>query len=557
MKKYIIITLILFVCGSCELDMDRIDTGGDEGPESVFSDKVKSRNALNHLYGSMRFRSGFAIFGWYAMLDGATDNGCYAADIDGAVHFNMSTMTPENQPFASHTPWKDYYRAIRSANIFLKYIDQSPLTAEEIAEMKVEARFLRALYYCELFKMYGALVIMPDEPLEKIEFSEDLKRSSLSETVDSIVAELDAVIPSLKVKTEWGETEYGRVTKGMAMAYKSRVLLHYASPLNTKGESTAEIIKRWEAAAKAAKDVIDLNMYSLHPNYVELFHTRQNEEVILSYLRGPGKEAYTLNLHTSLLPNGAISGIRPTFNLIDGYAMMDGQLPVLGYNSDHTPILNPSVTNYDDNNPFANRDPRLSMNILHHGDSIYMNSRYLVLDMEAVIPPTESKANQKNSFFIQKYQDPSFDHMASGGIDQNVPILRYAEVLLNFAEASNQAYGPNTDAINAINEVRLRAGADPISTDVGDWTKETLNEHIVVERRMEFFAEEFRLWDAKRWLRGPEMLGATIYGGDIVNGRYERYVIEKRIFKEKFYRFPIPLTDVFNSDHRIYQNPGW
>lgn len=556
-KNTIIIALIAFLFSSCELDLERIDTGGEEGPEAVFSDKVQTREALNHLYGCMRFRAGFALFSWYAILDAATDNGCYAAATDGALHFNMSTMQADQDPFASHNPWKDYYAAIRSANLFLKYIETSPLTTEEIADMKIEARFLRTLYYCELFKMYGGLVLMGDEPMVNIAFDDSYKRSSVEETVDYIVAELDALIPIMKAKSDWNDVDYGRVTKGMAMAYKARVLLHYASPLNTEGIDAAEIPLRWQNAAKAAKDIISLGTYSLHPDYVELFHTRNNDEVILSYLRGRGKEAYSMHLHPNLNLSGSISGMRPTFNVIDGYAMMDGKLPIIGYNDDATPILNPNVTNYDDTNPFVNRDPRLEMNVVHHGDSMFINSNNIAIDMTVVIPDAESKPHQKNSFFLQKYQDPNLDHQSSGSIDQNVPILRYGEVLLNFAEASNQAEGPNLEAINSINDIRIRAGAYPISTNLSDWTKESLNEQIILERRMELFGEEFRLWDAKRWLRGPEMLGATIYGGDIVNGNYQRYVIENRIFTSKFYRFPIPTADVFNSGNSIYQNPGW
>jgi starch-binding outer membrane protein, SusD/RagB family len=553
MKRIIFPIIIALICMSCEDILERIETAS-ENEAVVFSDRIKTERALNHLYSCMRFNDGYAVFtgqGGRAVMDVATDNAWAFGIYDGASHFNFSTMTPNQNAFINNVPWRNFYAAIRSANIFLKNIDKSPLTAQEKADMKVEGRFLRAIYYSELFIMYGGLVIMGDDVATNVSF-EGYRRSDIEETVDYIVGEFDAVIPNLRTESQWGPTEYGRATKGMAMSYKARVLLYYASPLNTQGVGQAEIQQRWSNAANAAKEVINSGYYELHPDYMEFFYTRQNSEIILSYLRGRGIEAYTTSLPSIFLRGTTITGARPTFNAVDGHAMIDGKVPVLGYDGSGNPIYNPEATSYDPSKPFENRDPRLKYNILKHGDTLLINGVPTPLNMRELYA---SSGEGLNSFFFRKYMDPNFNHYGSGNLDQNYPIIRYADILLIFAEASNQANGPNAEAIQVINQVRTRAGALPLNTN--GWTRESLNEQIVVERRMEFFAEEHRFWDAKRWLRGEEFLGANIIGGIIVDGQYERFVWGKKIFLPKLYRLPIPTGDVFNSGGRIEQNPGW
>ena len=556
MKKYISIILLAILFSSCELGMERVETGSDN-QESVFSDKDKTRQALNYLYDCIRFTNALRTFNentTYLYMDCATDNGRPTLINFGVFSFNMSQLKPGQNPFSDgHNPWIDYYTAIRMANIFLQNIDVSPLTIEEKEDMKVEARFLRAVYYAELFKCYGGLILLGDEVVNELSFGE-WSRSSIEETVEYIVSELDAVTPLLKNKEEWDATDLGRATQGMAMAYKARTLILYASPLNTQGVSDSEKKTRWEEAAQANLDLITEGSYDLHPNYEELFYQRVSPEHIVTDYVSRGTMAW-LVLPQTFQKTGNIPGMRPTFNLVDGYAMKDGKSPILGYDANNLPIFNDEVTNYDDNNPFVNRDPRLNMNVFKHGDQIFYNRKWQTVDM---LNQEAGNLAALNSLYVRKYIKVDHDFWYNGGIDQNYTIIRFAEILLNYAEAVNESDGPTVNALQAINRVRLRAGADPLSEIPSDWTQEELREQLYVERRMEFFGEDQRFWDARRWLKAQKWFTGPVFGGMVdQNGKYSRFIIENRLFLPKMYRLPILPKDVVGSNGKITQNPGW
>ncbi|GAB6123226.1 RagB/SusD family nutrient uptake outer membrane protein [Dysgonomonas termitidis] len=556
--KTIILFSVFSIFVACDGGLERIEISSDS-EKSVFSDKVKTRNALNNLYGSMRHIAGYHSFtenNNQQLLDAVTDNGRNMLWNFPIPTFTQSTLKPGQDVFASgNLPWRDYYKAIRMANAFLANIDSSPVTDEEKADMKIEALFLRALYYCELFKGYGPLVIVGDE-ISDGQTLEGFERSSVDQTINYIVNEFDQLIP--RMKWEWeNDGDYGRATKGMAMAYKARMLLYYASPLYTQGVSESDIKSRWKAASDAANALIVENKYDLHPNYVEFFNTRKTEENILPYLRVIGTQAYTMSL-SSEFAGGNVCGMRPTFNMIDAYAMKDGKQPVLGYENGE-PVFNQQVTNYDDEQFWLNRDPRMEMQIFRHGDQILVNGSRQTINMRIYDEPSPSG---QNGFLVKKYINPNHDFRQSGGIHQNVQMMRFAEVLLIFAEAENQANGPSAAVIRAVNRVRNRVKADLL--DEADdpygraWTKTSLNNQIMLERRMEFFAEEHRFWDARRWKLGHEILGATVYGGFVnENGKYSRYFIENRKFMDKMYLLPLPNIEVNKSEGKIWQNPGW
>lgn len=560
MKQKIILLLLVVgtLFAACEAGLERIEIASNN-EQSVFSDKVKTRNALNNLYGAMRHIAGYHSFtanNNQQLLDAVTDNGRNMLWNFPLSAFTQSTLKPDDEPFASgNLPWHDYYKAIRMANVFLRNIDSSPVTDEEKADMKIEARFLRALYYCELFKMYGPLVLLGDAVPNGQEL-EGFERRNTDETMDYIINELNELIPAMK--WEWTtDADFGRATKGMAMAYKARMLLYYASPLHTQGLSEADIKTRWQAAADAANALITENRYDLHPNYVEFFNTRKNVESIVSYLRVIGTQAYTMSL-SSEYAGGNVCGMRPTFNMVDAYTMKDGRQPILGYENNQ-PVFNTQVTDYDDEQFWLNRDPRLEMQIFRHGDQIRVNGSVHTINMRIY---DEATPSGQNGFMVKKYINPDHDFRQAGGLAQNVQMIRFAEVLLNFAEAQNQATGPSAAVIGAINRVRVRVGADaldPTNDPYGKpWTKASLNNHIMVERRMEFFGEEHRFWDARRWKLGFEILGATVYGGQVdENGKYSRYFIENRKFDEKMYFLPIPNNEINKSGGKIWQNPGW
>ena len=555
-KIFLVLLTIIALLPSCELAFDKIETGSDN-IESVFSDKKKAQEAFYALYDAMRFTESLQVFNdgsTTLYMDAATDNGMVTLYQYNLKTFNFSQLQIGASPFYKHNPWLDWYSAIRMANIFLTNIDSSPLSHEEKEQMKIEARFLRAVYYCELFKCFGALVIVGDSPTESLSY-DGYERTDISTTVDYIKSELEAVIPLLKKEQEWGESEYGRATQGMAMAYKARLLIYYASPLNTEGCSSSEIHDRWVAAAAACKELIDTDWYSLHPDYEEFFYTRKTKEHIVTDFCSRGTMAWNV-LPQPYHKDGVLPAMRPTFNFIDGCLMSDGKKPILGYDG-IVPVIDPK-SHYDDEHPFEGRDPRLLKSVLKHGDKIFYNGKWNEIDM---LNQTEFTPTTYNGFYVRKYIDVDHDFWNNGGIEQNYPIIRYADILLYYAEVENQANGPSKAVIDNINLVRERAGADLLDEHNDPygrpWTMESLNSHIMDERRMEFFCEDQRFWDARRWLKAKEWFNGPILGGRINGGKYERYVMETRLFLDKMYRLPIPRKDVMGSNGKIYQNPNW
>ncbi len=557
---------ILSALVSCNVEglMEKQDTDPNS-PDKVFGDKDKVRQALTHLYGSVWFTTsngGFNLFndGGNAFLETATDNAVTPSEKDPAKVFTMGTLTAASTPFFQSNPWSIYYQAIRSANVFMANIDRSPLPDDEKTLMKEEARLLRAIYYHEMFRLYGALVIIGDEIVDGMTTS--LVRSSLEDTVTYIVDEFEAVIDNgILPEYKWAENgDHGRATLGMAYAYKARTLLYAASPLNSPDQPAA----KWAAAVDAAKDLINKNWYSLHYDattpglsFARFFNERTSGEQILSFLRAPTQDLYR-NLPPGAPWNTVTSwaGTAVTMNAVDAFAMKDGKKPITGYNSDGSPII-VSGTGYDDTKPFDNRDPRLDMTVLHQGSKWTVNRTVVTLDVNA---HTANNSLAITNICLRKFLDDRIDHWGGATTNINVPMMRYAEVLLNYAEAKNESSASlsaeeSEEIVGFINDIRIRAGADALSPT--GWTQQTLREQIKMERRMEFMLEGHWFYDVRRWKEGGKYFDGAIYGMDVVNENIVRKRVQERVFLDRQYRLPIPTRDVSGSSGRIWQNTGW
>ena len=249
--KYIFILIFsAFILTNCseeglleETDLDQIDT------EKVYSDVERTRAVLMDLYARMReltntssgtFSRMESMGTTNSLLDNVTDDGGGMAGKSKALpavnRMVTGGLTSSVNFIAFTNPWNWYYRAIRNANQFLANVDRSPLDNTEKEYAKVEARFLRALYYHELMRWFGGLVITTDV-LDPFAF-ETTKREDLETTVRFIVAEFDAVGQPGVLPEKWDDSNYGRVTRGAALAYKARTLLYGASPLYRKNGTT-------------------------------------------------------------------------------------------------------------------------------------------------------------------------------------------------------------------------------------------------------------------------------------------------------------------------------
>lgn len=568
MKRiYIYLIAILFVGCTKEGGLDSTDL--DElTDEKVFSDVDNTRKALVNLYGSMRevvnnnsgsFSILFNMPVTVAMLDNATDDGAgnttrNAGTSPGIQKYITGSISATSNPVALTHPWRYYYQAIRNANIFLANVENSPLPAEEKKSSINQARFLRAYFYHELFRWFGPLVISTS-PGDPFSFSET-RREDLKTTVDFIVSEFDALSQPGLLPDRWQGADYGRITRSAAMAYKARTLLYAASPLFQASGAT------WQQAADAAEALITYaesnNIHSLYyapgepdKSYTRYFNERSNPENILVYLRPDDNDLY--NLFPAFNPwnvNKELTTV-PTQWLVDAYDMKDGSSPILGYNADYSPIINPA-SGYNEQDPYKNRDPRLAQSVLYHGAS------WPLVNKSKATVDIRTPNNWGSGYFLVKYLDDRIDHMSGGTTSMNFIMMRYAEVLLNYAEAINEAKddaASRSKAVVQLNKIRARAGIT-VPLSASGYTQSTLRERIRKERRVELCFEEHRFFDIRRWKIANTVMNRPAIGIAIEGGKFVRKQLDVRNYSERMNLSPVPVSEVNNAP-LIYQNPGY
>lgn len=536
--------------------------------EKVFTDVENTRKALYNLYGGMRevhsnnsgsFSPLFNMNVTVAMLDNASDDGAgnttrvagVSPDIQKWITGSISATS---NPVVLTHPWRYFYRAIRNANIFLANVDRSPMLDAEKESSRNQARFLRAYFYHELFRWFGPLVISTtsEDPFA----FETAKREDLKTTVDFIVSEFDALSQEGMLPDRWTGSDYGRITRTAAMAYKARTLLYAASPLS-QGSGVS-----WAQAAKAAEEMISYadsrGVHSLYIapgeeelSYTRYFNERVNSENILVYLRNEDNDLY--NLFPSFNPwnvNKELTTV-PTQWLVDSYDMLNGSEPIVGYNGDYSPIINPA-SGYDEQEPYKNRDPRFYQSILHHG-ATWANVNKGTATVNLTTPNTWG-----SGYFLVKYLDDRIDHRSGGVTSMNFIMMRYAEVLLNYAEAINESSDDivsKQKAVEQLNRIRQRAGiTTPLNA--ADFTQATLRDRIRKERRVELAFEEHRFFDIRRWKIAKEVMNRPAIGIAIEGGQFVRKVLDNRSYNERMNLSPLPVTEVNNAP-MIYQNPGY
>jgi len=607
--KFYLIAIIFASSFSCKDGSDYLDADTMTGLtlEDTFGSAINATKFLNNIYGNIvpvTIQGGNYGSRWpgqEVLLEVATDNAvCYQLN---AMYHNMNAgfWDSYNPPAFSLSDWNTSWSAIRACNLFLEYIDNVPENEENgfnnsIREIrKGECMFLKAFFYSEIFKQFGGLPLL-DKAL-KLSDRMDEPRESVDRTVEYIVNLCNAAAKLLPVKHP--VYDYGRATQGAALALKARVLLYAASPLWNNPNKPEDSpfrgkydLAKWRKAAEAAKDVIDLNEYSLHPDISDLFVTRVNPELIFVRMNRPGIYMTFLSIPLALsLPSRS----EPTwgynqvsYNLIKEYEVIkDGKAYVI---DDKTP-----KDVYDPRNPFVNRDPRFYRDCMFNG---YQYQQWEPAEFGvAEDGVSEPKHNPKHEgkfatyTYCIKFADLTIPLSGQGRnpdladmvTHQNYPYLRYAELLLNYAEAMNEAFGPEVDGLGngktalwAVNEVRTRSqypenkpeylgytgGMPPLPSGL---SKADFRTKLQRERRIELAFEEHRFWDVRRWklLDDPKNLEKMtkiegqipVWGPDGV--KYEIQTIENRVFDtKKMYRMPIPQSQM-NANKNFRQNPGW
>ncbi|HYC85752.1 MAG TPA: RagB/SusD family nutrient uptake outer membrane protein [Chryseosolibacter sp.] len=562
MKKHIIYTLVALSLLSNGCDSDFLDVKPTTlTDEAIWKDPALAEAAIANLYTGIRLTEkeasqgeryiGFGRGFHWAMFASITDEAVYSND-DQTYLVQRGQLSPSNFGWTS-TVWGRSYRVIREANLALSKITETPITEERRAMLQAEIRFVRAYRYFDLLKGFGGVPLLGDAVTQLTDdFSQFYERKTIEETVDYIVSELDAVIGVLP--DDPGSTwKRGRATTPAAMALKSRVLLYAASPLYTDGADDAA---KWQKAADAAQDIIDLNKFSLvknlsadpSENYRLLFVSTPTQEDI--FFREYTNTSPSMAMERMNAPNGygGWGGNTPMQNLVDDYEMENG-----------LPVSDPA-SGYDPQNPYMDRDPRFYATILFNG------AAYRGRQVETFLPSGKDSPDgnepwntSPTGYYLRKFlkESISLDDWNNMGT-ATWRYFRYAEILLNYAEAQNEATGPDQSIYDAVNAVRERAGMPALPAGL---SKEQMRQRIWNERRIELAYEEHRYFDVRRWMVAEIEENQIAQGISITragNGTLT-YQLKEALGGKKFlpqhYWFPIPQDEINASNGAIEQNP--
>jgi hypothetical protein len=498
--------------------------------------------------------------------------------------------------------WSNFYRGIRTATYFMKHINEcKQCTQTQITRYKAEARALRAIYYYYLMRSYGPVIILkkgnlaPDVGIGKVQ----IPRTPFDEGVDYVVNQLDSAAVNLpSVPSDIGDQYYGHMTKSAVKAYKIKMLLLAASPLfngnpdysSLKNPDGTQLINqteddsKWKRAANVAKAFIDKYV----PNPYHLF--RENDDngnfspylscrdVVLKtwnsgiiYARpGSSVDDYVMIPYNQGAPNGDYrggGGLAATQEMVDAFFMANGY-PISDHNSGYkktgfTKFQSP----YDYQkrktfNQWVNREPRFYVDIT------YNNSLWLQTDPSYFVTTTWYNGNSgkadgghdhpKTGYIVRKNVKPS------PGENETIPMIRLAEVYLDYVEALNEYDPGNTDILKYLNKIRDRAGIPGYGSGAGQIpapsSPEAMRKAIHHDRRVELAFENMRYFDVRRWKIADQTEGGAIHGMDALatqeSNFYNVVTIENRIFNSSMYLFPIPQDEV-NADKKLVQNPGW
>ena len=490
-----------------------------------------------------------------AMVDAATDDAIHVYEssaIQRIVNGTWSANYTVDDKFAY------YYNAIHDANYYLTTLSGLTFDTWENGDdyqdwmqnydnYQYQVRFLRAYFYFELVRRYQNVPLIT-KPLSQTETNQ-IEPSSAQEVLKFIINECTEIAPKLPIKsTSIAQAENGRATRAMAMALKSRAALYAASPLySTNGDNA-----KWTEAAKASHDIIasagELGLGL--DTYANLFKSKNynSKEVILCRPTGTSKTFEQANYPMGV--TGGNTTTCPTENLASAFEMKDGR--AFDWND---PTMKA--------NQYKDRDPRFYLTIVHNG---------MLWPAKKAVDISEGGANglsltnaTTTGYYLRKYVDNSISFEAgstTAATHHNWILFRYAEVLLNYAEAMIHVNG-NCDykdatytmsAREALNAVRKRAGIP----EVAACSQDEFLMRVKHERRVEMAFEGQRFWDLRRWKNLDET--KNIYAVRITHHdgvlSYEKTLLSERSVSNKLYFYPIANVELFKNK-KLVQNSGW
>jgi hypothetical protein len=492
---------------------------------------------------------------------------------------------------SSYEDWDAVYNKIRKCNTFIQQVNAHTANLSQAYRNKRidEVRFLRAFFYSYLWMHVGGLPIITVPQDRATDSQADLfkARSTFGDTFNFIDAQLDSVVNNnyLAKKYNSGEGDAGRATIGAALALKGWIELYAASPaFNTATPvmgsdpnkffsfGSADVARYTKAAATNKKFMDELGgTYTLFPDMTTFWKesNEYNSEVIFDRQSVANNTGSAYNLYGGpvyiLGQYYTWGNYDPTQELVDQFKMDNG-----------LPITDPK-SGYDPQHPYLHREKRFYDWIVYDGAPYkqnWMSKTDTVFTRIDKVHPSLNEIDfgssdvSNTAYYFKKRLNP--DVVPSGGNSngQNYVYFRYAEVLLNYAEAQNEASGPNADVYAAIDKIRTRSQQPTLETTYGGQTLSQSQMRTVIrnERRVELCFENKRYYDIIRWGIGVDVLNVDRHGMKITNTspadnkgvwKYEPVLLgHPHVFTPKMYLNPIPQP-VIDRNPNVKQNPNY
>lgn len=531
--------IIIYICASIIISLPLISCDVEMIPETQITDpsfwKSESdiKSATNYLY---TFLPGFSLEEVWS---------------DNAFGTQSNPISDGSRiPPSTSADFSDPYRLIRAANNILEKVPSAPVVEEVKERYIAEARFFRAFAYFQLFQKYGGVPLITRTLTEN---DPELNQGAASreEVIAQIYEDLDFAINVLSFPSGLGDSEFGRVTKSTALAFLSRVSLFEGTRAKFHNYGIPEL--HLNKSVAAAKMLIESAEHHLHPSYFELFQYAGegpgNKENIFVKQFGTSPSNIVLNHNYSLeLYTG---GLNPTKSLVDSYLMKDG-LPI-----DKSSLYKIPSTSLE---VFENRDERLSASVYQQGEPYNRGATFAT--------PLQY---HKTGFGPKKYFNAEDFETRRALLDK--VIIRYAEVLLNFAEASYELNGAisDEDLDLSVNLLRQRAEIVPLSNPFIQVNGLDMREEIRRERRVELALEGFRYWDLIRWKTAEVELVKPVLGNYFfveefgvetpVRTNEQGFIIAqdasfRQFDPNKDYLWPFPINEL-GLNPGLNQNTGW
>lgn len=534
MKKVIFnyICMLCLVLVSCnDLDQFPINKFTDN---NYWTSEEKASAILNQAYNKMDEAPN--VFN----MERVTDN-IFVAKATDENTVGMGLADAFNDFYSKF--WKAAYEGIKDCNILLDNIDQVPMDESRKSRMKAEARFIRAYLFFRLTTQYGDVPFF-DYQIE-LEESQVIARTPHADVVSWVRKELNELVNILPTKQQYAAADNGRITKGAVMGLLARTYLYEND---------------WANIASTCKKIMDgeYGAYDLFPSYEGLFlpENEYNSEVMLDISYVPEYKTWDNMRDNIPISAGARSSeYAPTQELVNDFVMLNG-LPISNSNSGYNP---------DD--PYVNRDPRFTYSIVYHG---YQWKRpdgtvYTINIKPGVDPDSKdnyvagSLTSSQTGYYLRKWFDPMAreEDQASG---LNIILMRYADILLMYAEAMNEQNQMSAQVWDAtIGKIRQRAGfTDPNALNWdASLSQSDLQQIIRRERRCELAFEGTRLYDIRRWKTAEVVMNGTPTGARYQNNNTTHIVLPTRQFNPaRDYLWPVPGSER-DINPNLSQNPNW